>query len=194
MNKVLILGANGRLARNTTRLLLERTDVELSLFLRKASRLANPDPRRVRVIEGDVLDKQALKAAMTGQDVIYANLAGDMASQAQAIIGAMRDAGLKRLIFVSSMGIYGEVPGERYRTILDPYRDSAALIEDAGLDYTVLRPGWFTDEPEGACRITQKGEPFHGHDIPLDSLSSLITRLVTEPGLHVRSSIGISKA
>ena len=40
----------------------------------------------------------------------------------------MQATGLKRLIFISSMGIYGEVPGERYRSILDPYRDSAALI------------------------------------------------------------------
>ena len=72
----------------------------------------------------------------------------------------MHEAGLKSLIFISSMGIYGEVPGEKYRSILDPYRDSAALIEKSDLEYTVLRPGWFTREPEGRCRITQKGEPF----------------------------------
>jgi hypothetical protein len=46
------------------------------------------------------------------------------------------------------MGIYGEAPGERYRSILDPYRDSAAVIEQSDLDYTVLRPGWFTQDRE----------------------------------------------
>ncbi|HUI71046.1 MAG TPA: hypothetical protein VL354_11045 [Spirochaetia bacterium] len=33
---------------------------------------------------------------------------------------------IRRLIFISSMGIYGDVPGERYSSVLDPYRDSAA--------------------------------------------------------------------
>jgi uncharacterized protein YbjT (DUF2867 family) len=192
MARVLILGANGQLARNTTRVLLEKTGADLTLYLRRSSRLANPDPGRTRVVEGDVLDAAALRAVMSGQDIVYANLAGDMARQARAIIDAMHKTGLKRLIFVNSMGIYGEVPGEKYRGILDPYRDSAALIEQSDLDYTVLRPGWFTREPEGPCRITQKGEPFEGHDISLDSLSALIAKIATTPGLYVRCSIGIS--
>ena len=57
---------------------------------------------------------------MQDQDVVYANLAGDMARQARAIIDAMHATGLKRLIFVSSMGIYGEVPGEIYRSSSTP--------------------------------------------------------------------------
>jgi len=192
MTRVLILGANGQLARNTTRMLLERTDVALTLYLRRASRLPNPDPNRVRIAEGDVLDAAPLRAAMQGQDVVYANLAGDMARQARAIIDAMHAVGLKRLIFISSMGIYGEVPGEEYRSVLDPYRDSAALIEQSDLDYTILRPGWFTRQPEGPFQITQKGEPFRGHDMALDSLSALIARIATTPDLYVRSSIGVS--
>jgi uncharacterized protein YbjT (DUF2867 family) len=194
MTRVLILGANGQLARNTTRVLLDGPSLTLTLYLRRASRLTNPAPDRVTIIEGDVLDAATLRRAMQGQDVVYANLAGDMARQARAIIGAMHAAGLKRLIFISSMGIYGEVPGERYRSILDPYRDSAAAIEASDLDYTVLRPGWFTHDHEVNYQITQKGEPFRGHDVSLNSLSDLITRLVTTPGLHVRCSLGVSRA
>ncbi len=66
------------------------------------------------------------------------------------------------------------------------------MIEASDLYYTILRPGWFTRRPEGAARITQKGEPFHGHDIALDSLSALIARIATTPGLYVRASIGVS--
>ena len=113
MARVLILGANGQLARKTTKVLLEQTDADLTLYLRRSGRLANPDPDRTRVVEGDVLDAAALRAVMSGQDIVYANLAGDMARQARAIIDAMHKTGLKRLIFVSSMGIYGEVPGEK---------------------------------------------------------------------------------
>lgn len=192
MTRVLILGANGQLARNTTRVLLRDTDAKLTLYLRRSKRLPNPDPTRVTVTEGDVLDPKTLALAMKGQDVVYANLVGPMKQQAVHIIEAMQDTGLKRLIFISSMGIYGEVPGESYRSVLDPYRDAAAVIEASALDYTILRPGWFTHGPEVDCQLTVKGQPFRGHDVSLDALSSLITKLVTTPGLHVRQSLGVS--
>ncbi len=64
------------------------------------------------------------------------------------------------------MGIYGEVPGEKYRSVLDPYRDSAAVVD---------------------------ASDFKGHDVPLNGLSDLIVRLALTPGLHVRESIGVSR-
>jgi uncharacterized protein YbjT (DUF2867 family) len=193
VTNILILGANGQLARNTTRVLLGHTDVRLRLYLRRAHRLSNPDPTRVEIVDGDVLDQTVLRAAMAGQDVVYANLTGDMEQQAHSIIEAMHAVSLKRLVFISSMGIYGEVPGERYSRVLDPYRDSAAAIEASDLDYTILRPGWFNRDHEINYQITQKGEPFKGHDVSLDSLSDLITKLVTTPGLHSRCSLGVSQ-
>ena len=44
---VLILGANGQLARNTTRVFLRDTAAKLTLYLRRASRLNNPDPSQI---------------------------------------------------------------------------------------------------------------------------------------------------
>jgi uncharacterized protein YbjT (DUF2867 family) len=166
MTNVLILSANGQLARNATRFFLERTDARLTLYLRRASRLRNPDLARVTIAEGDVLDRATLEAAMKGQDVVYANLAGAMAQQARVIVNVMKAAGLKRLIFISSMGIYGEVPGEMYRRVLDPYRDSAAVIEASDLDYTILRPGWFTHDEAIDYQFTVRSSasstrPFH---------------------------------
>jgi uncharacterized protein YbjT (DUF2867 family) len=193
MTNVLILGANGQLARNTTRWFLQKTEARLTLYLRRAGRLRNPDPERVRIVEGDVLDLGTLEAAMKGQDVVYANLAGPMKQQADRIIEAMHATGLKHLIFISSMGIYGEVPGERYRSVLDPYRDSAAAIEASDLDYTILRPGWFTADDEVAYELTPKGEPFRGHDVSLNSLSDLIVKLALTPALERRRSLGVSR-
>ena len=192
MTRVLILGAHGQLARNTTRVFLHDTDASLTLYLRRARRLTNSDPSRVTIVEGDVLDLPTLTAAMKDQDVVYANLAGDMKRQAERIVEAMHAAGVKRLIFVSSMGIYGEVPGERYSSPLDPYRDSAAVIEGSDLDYTILRPGWFTHESEIRYSLTQKGEAFRGRDVSLNSLSDLILELALTPGLHSRCSLGVS--
>ena len=193
MTNVLILGANGQLARNTTRLFLDDTAVALTLYLRRAGRLNNPAPDRVAIVEGDVLDVDTLRAAMQGQDVVYANLAGEMAPQARAIVDAMHATGVKRLIFISSMGIYGEVPGEPYRSVLDPYRDAAAVVERSDIDYTILRPGWFAHDDTASYQITQKGEAFKGHDVSLNGLSTLIATLATRPGLHVRRSLGVSR-
>lgn len=194
MTRVLILGANGQLARHTTDVFLKTTDAALTLYLRRASRLKNPDTRRVRILEGDVLDTRTLSAAMKDQEVVYANLAGDMKRQAESIIDAMHAASLKRLIFISSMGIYDEVPGERYRSVLDPYRDSAACIEASDLDYTILRPGWYTRDKGIDYQLTQKGAPFKGHEVSLNSLSDLIVKLCLTPGLHTRESLGVSRA
>ena len=193
MLRILILGANGQLARNTIPFFLKHPDVHLILYMRQSDRLKNPDPGRVTILEGDVLDLKTLKSAMQGQDVVYANLAGAMEQQTKTIVSAMHATGLKRLIFISSMGIYGEVPGEKYRSILDPYRDSTSVIESSDLEYTILRPGWFTHDDEINYQTTQKGEPFKGHDVSLNSLSDLIVKLALSPTLEVRHSLGVSR-
>jgi uncharacterized protein YbjT (DUF2867 family) len=70
MTNVLILGANGQLARNTTRVFIAHTDARLKLYLRRAKRSKNPDASRVETVEGDVLDARTLLIAMHGQDVV----------------------------------------------------------------------------------------------------------------------------
>jgi uncharacterized protein YbjT (DUF2867 family) len=191
--KVLILGASGSIARVATDLFLEKPHVELTLFVRNKRKLQKLGTQRVSIIEGDVLDADKLKAAMHGQDVVYANLAGDLAKMADAIVRAMKATGVRRLIFISSMGIYDEVPGQRYRSVLDPYRDAARVIEASTLDYTILRPAWFTDADEIDYELTQKGEPFKGGVVSRKSVAALVVALATTPGLEVGHSIGVSK-
>lgn len=196
MRKILILGANGQIARVATQLFLERSDTQLTLYLRRANRLKLASSDRIRIIEGDVCNTDALEAAMTDQDVVYANLAGQLEQQAQAIVQAMHKTGLKRLIFVSSMGIYDEVPGERHGSILDPYRKSAKIIEDSDLDYTVIRPAWLDDRDEIAYGITHKGEPFLNKDATVSrkSVADLVVKLALTPNLEIRNSLGVHQA
>lgn len=177
MTNVLILGANGAIARVAIELFLKETDVQLTLYLRNSRRLKNIASNRVRVIEGDVLEIETLKEAMMGQDVVYANLAGNLEQMAKTIVEAMNATGVKRLIWISSMGIYDEVPGQRYSNILDSYRNSAEIIEVSDLDFTILRPGWFTNKDEIEYETTQKGEPFKGHDVSRKSVADLIVKL-----------------
>lgn len=199
MTQILILGANGQIARVATGLFLQHPDVTLTLYLRRASRLkGSAVTGRVRVAEGDVLDAQALANAMSGQDVVYANLAGDLESQARAIVKAMKATRLRRLIFISAMGIYDEIPGERHGSILDPYRKAVAVIEASDLDYTIIRPAWLSDKDEIAYGTTQKGEPFKsaGDTVSRKSVADLVVKLATAPapGLELRRSLGVHKA
>jgi hypothetical protein len=53
--------------------------------------------------------------------------------------------------------------------------------------------GWFTHDEEINYQITQKGEPFKGHNVSLNCLSDLIVKLATTPGLQVRQSPGVAK-
>jgi uncharacterized protein YbjT (DUF2867 family) len=85
-------------------------------------------------------------------------------------------------------------PGEKYRRRAGPYRDSAAVIEASDFDYTILRPGWFTLDEAIDYQVTQKGKPFRGHDVSLNSLSDLIVKLALSPTMEVRRSLGVSRA
>lgn len=172
---------------------LTETDARLTLYARDPRRLRKADPTRVGVVEGDVRNTAQLKAAMTGQHVVYANLAGELEQMAKSVVTAMRDSGVRRLIWISSMGIYDEVPGETHGGILDPYRKSAAIIEASDLDYTILRPGWFTDVDEVDYVTTQKGEPFKGHQVSRKSVAALAVKLAMSPDLEARRSLGVSK-
>ena len=176
---------------------MKQTDARLTLYLRNARRLKlTGHADRVRVVEGDVLDAKALESVMAGQDVVYANLAGQLEQQARCIVKAMERTGLKRLIFISSMGIYDEIPGERHGSVLEPYCKSASIIEASGLDYTILRPAWLNDLDEIDYGTTRKGEPFKNASevVSRKSVADLVVKLAMTPGLEIGSSLGVHKA
>ncbi|MEK4041045.1 NAD(P)H-binding protein [Paenibacillus sp. FSL L8-0493] len=97
MSNVLILGANGGIARHAIDLFLNETDARLTLYLRNSDRLSHITSSRTRVVEGDVLDSEQLKEAMIGQDVVYANLAGNLEEMSKTIVEAMNTTGLREV-------------------------------------------------------------------------------------------------
>ena len=72
---------------------------------------------------------------------------------AKNIVKAMKEKAVKKIIFISSIGIYN-VP---LNPVLQPYRKAADIIEASELEYTILRPTWFTNEDEIDYEITEKG-------------------------------------
>ena len=192
MKNILILGANGGLAQTVIPVLLENPELTLTLVSRNIRRLQTFANERVNVVQADVMDLPQLESLMQGQDVVYANLAGNLEAMAENIVQAMNRTNVKRLIWISSMGIYGET-GEYHGAILEPYRRSVQVVENSRLDYTIIRPAWFTDGHEIDYQLTRKGEPFQGRHVSKRSIAHLIAKLIERPEFSIRESLGIGR-
>lgn len=200
MTKVLILGANGQIARWVVQMLGQQHAIEQTLLVRNPATLSGNEPVNAKVVIGDVMDKKLLPRIMEGQDVVYANLAGDVDAQTAHILAAMQAKGIKRLIFINSLGIYDEVPGpfgewnrREIGQYLPPYRKSADLIEASDTEYTILRAAWLQDENEVDYEITARDEPFKGTEVSRKSVAALVTELVRHPERLVRANVGVNK-
>ncbi|WP_436667452.1 NAD(P)H-binding protein [Latilactobacillus sakei] len=202
MEKVLILGAHGKIAQLTRAQLLAKTDAQLVLFLRKANRLTIQDQQREQLVEGDASQQADLVQAMKGVTVVYANLAGaNIEAQAKAVVSAMKTAGVKRLIWISTLGIYDEVPGaygQWNHQMLDDgylptYADAAKVIEASGLAFTIIRPAWLSDKDEIDYEITHRTDAFKGTEVSRKSVAAEVVRLIQNPTEAVDDSLGLNK-
>ncbi len=187
--KVIIVGATGSLAQYVIAALSDKTDVELTLFVRSRTALAPDLVTRYRVIEGNALNYPDIKTAIAGQDIAYINLAGDLKTMSENIVMAMTENNVRRVIAISSIGIYSRP----LKPVLVPYRQLADTIEQSGLDYTILRPDWFTNADEIDYALTSKGQPEAGGPISRKSIASFIASIITDPGSHKNENLGISK-
>lgn len=202
MAKILILGANGRIAKLVETELLAKTSHQLILFLRNADCLKSSDDKREKIIEGDVTNTQLLEKALTGIDLVYANLAGkNIAQQAKSVVTAMNLASVKRLIWISTLGIYDEVPGKfgkwNHQMLdggyLETYAAAAKVIENSDLDYTIVRPAWLSNQDIVNYETTEKGEPFRGTEVSRKSVANFVVQLINEPEKESRHSVGINQ-
>ncbi|OTA27396.1 oxidoreductase [Alloscardovia macacae] len=217
MTNVLILGANGQIARIVAqRVLAEQPDVTLTLYLRSAERVADlvalaggdgadaGAAGRVRVVDGDIHDAATLEEAMRGQDIVYISNVDHDADNAltELVISTMKKTGVSRVIASNVLGIYGEVPGEFGRwneSIITPVGMTRALrsdtlLDESGLDYTTLRLPWLNDRNEIDYTITHKGEEYVGVSGSRQSMADVIVKIIAEPSFLSRESVGMAAA
>lgn len=196
--KIMIIGATGSIGRKVRETLYYNTDWDLVLFSRRAASLGADASREV-AINGDVYDETALVQALDGVTAVVVALTGDLGAMARAIVKAMKSAKVERLIFISSMGIYNEIPARigssgnlEHNPILKTYREGADVVESSGLQYTVIRPGWF-DNGNTEYTISTKGQPFEGHDVSRQAIANFIMALLEDNALYVNDSVGIHR-
>jgi len=189
MKKVLIIGAGGSLAKYVIKAIKDLRNTELTLFLRNKNRLSKDQSENCIIVEGDAMNYADIKKAIAGQDIVYVNLAGNLDAMSKNIVSAMQETGVKRIIAISSIGIY-EMP---LKTVLVPYRKLVDVIERSGLDYTILRPDWFTYGNEVDYAITKKGESETGSAISRKSIAAFIETIIENPDLYKNENLGISR-
>lgn len=199
VTNVLVLGSGGAIARHVIDFLKDKKNITLTLFARNTTGLAEQAPN-ASVIKGDVLHNRDLESAIKGQDIVYANLLGAIDKMARTIVSTMDANGVKRLIFITSLGIYKEVAGRfgewnesMIGIDLISYRKAADIIEKSDLDYTIVRPSWLTDNNETDYETTQKGEPFTGTEVARKAVAAYITNIIEHPGKDIKASVGINK-
>lgn len=205
MKKILILAANGQIARIVEQRLLTEPDfqdVTLTLLLRQASRLqALADNDRVTLIDGDITDAAAVNAAMVGQDIVFvAAVDHDPQNRlTKNVIAAMQANHVQRVLFTNVLGLYNEVPGEFGRWNLEmigngmaPAQRSDALLAASDLAYTTLRLPWLNDHDEVNYQLTTKDQPYNGVSGSRQSIADVVLQLIKEPSRYQRESLGIA--
>lgn len=205
-NRILVLGASGHIAHFAIEKLLKSTNDHLVLFTRHSQSLNSMDPDRTTIVKGDTLNPSDLAKAMEHVNIVYANLSNpEIKQQAQNIVAAMDQHQIKPLIWISSIGIYDEVPGKfgewnnamlrkgNQSSYLGTYRATADVIEQSDLDYTIIRPAWLTNKDEVDYETTEKGEPFKGTEVSRKSIGYLVAEITQNPQKFVHRSIGVNK-
>lgn len=199
MKNVLVLGATGRIGRILMAMLKENQNIKQTAYVRDVEKLKSLGFSDVNAIQGDVLDADALAIAMQGQDIIAAILSGDLLKQANSIVRALKQSGVKRIIWVTGMGIHHEVPGEVGKMLdqlviqFPEYVRAAESIVKSGTIYTLVRAAHLTDGHDENYYIQKEGEPLHSESVDRCAVAKFIADMITDVnGLGENESFGVT--
>ncbi|MGM9763456.1 MAG: aldo/keto reductase [Candidatus Cryptobacteroides sp.] len=70
---------------------------------------------------------------------------------------------------------------------------SPFCVENSGMDYTVLRPGYLRDGDKNDYTLIFKGEQAKGYVSTIPSVVGLAVRLIHDDTLYVRQSVSITR-
>lgn len=136
--RVFVTGGTGFTGSYTVPLLL-KNGFEVRCLTRpgsdRSALLASVQEGKIEWASGDLSDTQALSASMQGTDALV-NIASLGFGHADSILGAAKEAGLRRAVFLSTTAIFTQL-NARSKAIRLAAENA---IEKSGLQYTILRP------------------------------------------------------
>lgn len=137
---ILVTGATGRIGRQVVQQLVNR-DADVRVLVRDPSKA--DFPANVQVVQGDLLDIDAIRAAFTGVSTLFLlnAVAADEFTQALTALNVARESGIERVVYLSV------IHADRFVNVPHFAVKSGAerLIEALGFSATILRPAYFID-------------------------------------------------
>ena len=137
---ILVTGATGNVGRNVVDQLVSR-GADVRALVRDPAKASLP--AQVEVVQGDLLDVVALRAAFSGVSTLFLlnAVVPDEFTQALLTLGVAREAGVKRVVYLSVIhsDVYVNVPHFAGKFGVE------RMIESMGFEATVLRPAYFMD-------------------------------------------------
>jgi (4-alkanoyl-5-oxo-2,5-dihydrofuran-3-yl)methyl phosphate reductase len=132
---ILVTGATGKIGSETVRL-LAAAGVPTRALVR------NPDKAKgwqgIEVVKGDLEDAASVAAALQGVDAVLLLTTANPKQEA-LVIEASKQAGVKKIVKISSMGASPDAKVSLGRG----HAQSEELLKGSGLLWTILRPGAF---------------------------------------------------
>jgi putative NADH-flavin reductase len=193
--KIAIFGASGA----TGTLLTERSlaaGYEVAALLRKPAEFVYAE--RVRVVEGNAFDAEAVRRTVEGADVVLSALGArslrkeDVLERAvPLIVDAMRKAGVRRIIALGSAGALSDSMKKQpvwrrwfvqkmvYNTFLKwPVASQVAqwkTLSGSGLDWTMVMPPMLLNKPgRGTYRVDGEALPRNGARISREDVADFM--------------------
>jgi putative NADH-flavin reductase len=198
---VFILGATGRTGKELVAQALERGH-------RVAALVRSPQKRpafsqNLSIFTGDPRHQEDILRTLEGQDAVlsalgHAGLGFDtlLTDAAVATCQAMQDAGMKRLLVVSTALLFpggGLIAALLRRIIRHPIRDSRAMEDLVGvssLDWTIPRPPRLVEKDSGVYHVFEGSLPSSMVEISRKTLAAFLLDAL-EHGKHLRKIVGI---
>ena len=137
---ILVTGATGRVGRHVIDQLAAR-GATVRVLTRDPAKAAFPAP--VEVVQGDLLDIDALRAASSGVTTLFLlnAVTGDEFTQAILTLNVAREAGVERVVYLSVFQADRAVNVPHFAVKSGAER----MLEQMGFSATILRPTYFID-------------------------------------------------
>lgn len=198
MKKVVIFGATGHTGKYITGKMKSEKDIELSVFARSPEKFGDMDLTDVNVIQGDALNKSDVIKAMDGQEILLCSLEGDVLTMAKNIVSALEKTSVKRIIWITGMGIHHEITGARgvmlnmYAKQRPEYIEAADTIAKSSAVTTLLRCPGIKNGDNIKYFLTKEGEQPAHKDIERAGIAQCMYDLIEDPSIGVNESLGIT--
>ena len=137
---ILVTGATGRVGRKVVQQLVKR-GADVRVLVRDPAKAKFP--AGVEVVQGDLLDIDALRTALSGVNTLFLlnAVAGDEFTQALIALNIARESGVERVVYLSVIHSdhFVNVPHFAVKS------GAERMIERMGFSATILRPAYFID-------------------------------------------------